>query len=1185
MAELQFYWNLASIDPKVRLEAGKGLIESLQKHLNDETSVANAFQSSSESCDQDIAYALKRLLRGLSSSRDGARQGFSMALAELLSLLKIVPTKTMIDSMVELTEIKNGSSTVEQREVMLGRLFGYLAIVQSQALLRPLPLTTAADILSICSSLVDLVNSKAYLAEAATTVCLSVFKQAAVSPHAENVLSSIIEAVVSAEDSICSPHQLLFVVEAQRIASEGTDDAWKKALSGWKRQDVLHRKNLTEVVQILKSTTECHPRIHSVWHSVLSAIIQGDLGSKNISFDLLWNALDEIMFNTTPDRKFIGFDVFLDALQLLPEQQIPLAFTPCLMRSLMNNLSYKDNYLHKQAKKTVVALADLARQKPSMALPLLMQILGQHGSLRFDAITKTNTVDSILASLDAQGVRNYLEYLKNAFADPSMLRRGPMADSKQDGEQDVSGTESLRRWVVDQMCLLIKTPRINKAQDWVQEICDFVVICGFFKVVKTDKHRAAVDQAFQPSDDFRRYCRDKLLSLVVALRSMCLSDDEGKVVTKPRLRLDGSCWTAFIVARIQMLHSDTKYLVPVIEFESETKSFITNGIQKLESIRKANTESQTDRTTDAPSASAQMDAFEQLFVHMLLNVYYEPADSIPLLQELSKCYDDMFAVKSKVSKTKSHKQKKRSLESTTNAESTESDIQNPIEVVMDILISFLAKPSLLLRSLASDVFKTFCHSLTPRALELVFEVLAARSGVQGANELFEGDDGSEEGEDDDSDNGSSSDCSSDDDESDDEDEMDADEELRLKVEEALGNAAVKPVDDGDDAMGDEEMLEFDDKLAEIFKQRKELKNQKKETKQSVSHFKLRVLDLLEIMIKTIPTSALIIKMVVPLLKLARFSAGSRDEKVIHDRVVAIVNNKLCKMKDVPTGVDSSDVLSCLKCAHLTAAKVGDAGLSQMCSNVSIMLVKIYNHLDDSSKDAETGSEETKQASKKRKVAKPDGEQEKSSVIEQQYTNPVSELYYAKLIDFVTQKNKRLRINMFNDLATRYPKYIRALVPRIVDYMQKNIEQIKTFPLVQTFDLIAVTMKFDQTDIQTWTSQTNEISAMSSDTLCGMISVLFQTMMKSFVSTRPNEGPFSVTKERVKQVLKSILTMIRRTSKPNKNTTEGSQGGVELWAASDCVDSVKAIAECEKFKSASSIRNLCVQIAKALNRDI
>lgn len=86
---LQLYWDLASFDPNVRQTAAQSLIKTLadfqkthEENL-EQLSIADTEEKLDALCASDVSYAVRRLIRGLSSSRQGARQGFSLALTEV----------------------------------------------------------------------------------------------------------------------------------------------------------------------------------------------------------------------------------------------------------------------------------------------------------------------------------------------------------------------------------------------------------------------------------------------------------------------------------------------------------------------------------------------------------------------------------------------------------------------------------------------------------------------------------------------------------------------------------------------------------------------------------------------------------------------------------------------------------------------------------------------------------------------------------------------------------------------------------------------------------------------------------------------------------------------------------------------------------------------------------------------
>jgi hypothetical protein len=82
-AFLQCFWDLASEDSATRIAASESAVAFVKNNLEAETD-----------------YALKRLVKGLGSSRDSARQGFATCLCEILQIksVKIVDVLEVLDA-------------------------------------------------------------------------------------------------------------------------------------------------------------------------------------------------------------------------------------------------------------------------------------------------------------------------------------------------------------------------------------------------------------------------------------------------------------------------------------------------------------------------------------------------------------------------------------------------------------------------------------------------------------------------------------------------------------------------------------------------------------------------------------------------------------------------------------------------------------------------------------------------------------------------------------------------------------------------------------------------------------------------------------------------------------------------------------------------------------------------------
>lgn len=78
----------------------------------------------------------------------------------------------------------------------------------------------------------------------------------------------------------------------------------------------------------------------------------------------------------------------------------------------MNNLSSPDRYLHKAAIQIAHQVQRIVKSNPSVGFTLLATLVGKHGRQDFDRVTKTKTVESIMGSLNAAGVTDYVRYLQ-----------------------------------------------------------------------------------------------------------------------------------------------------------------------------------------------------------------------------------------------------------------------------------------------------------------------------------------------------------------------------------------------------------------------------------------------------------------------------------------------------------------------------------------------------------------------------------------------------------------------------------------------------------------------------------------------------------------------------------------------------------------------------------------------------
>ena len=117
-AFLNLFWDLASDERSKRLTAANQIILHIQ-----------TCEAQGSSVDTD--YTLKRLVRGLGSSRESARHGFVTCLSELLVTVRAIEVTSTLQLIDEHTKISGSLKGAEERDFLFGKLFGYLSLIRS----------------------------------------------------------------------------------------------------------------------------------------------------------------------------------------------------------------------------------------------------------------------------------------------------------------------------------------------------------------------------------------------------------------------------------------------------------------------------------------------------------------------------------------------------------------------------------------------------------------------------------------------------------------------------------------------------------------------------------------------------------------------------------------------------------------------------------------------------------------------------------------------------------------------------------------------------------------------------------------------------------------------------------------------------------------------------------------------
>lgn len=624
---------------------------------------------------------------------------------------------------------------------------------------------------------------------------------------------------------------------------------------------ILDPKNFAVIAEIMRESATAHPRVHCAWKYVIDTVFsQSTPTDAHHPIQRFWRiVIDESLFSSTHTKKFLGFRLFEMVLMKLVDAQMPASFvfTPQFIGCLLDNASTTDNNLHKAAQHAISMLLQLSETNKDVALQFVAAIGGKSSSSSLQDVRKFVKNKAILdkflaAGLGGEGdetiaqVCSHVDWIIASF---TIYDVTPSEDTTEESVEDVQKTiDTHRRWCADQLLSLVKNDRIAKHDSWLQKVVQFFIFHSFYVVESSEaviKHELLAQMTMctpKLSNSLQNVMRQKTWSLITELvlrrKDYSTTDWLSKAVE-------------FHVQLVNIIQAGTK------TSKKKSKSLVDAGFVAIcsewssditETVRATETQIQQFTTsTEDPKKQKKVAVFRQL----LCLVYFQAVVSLDdeEVGELASVLDEVLQCFTEWSKPDWSEQS-----------------LNPVSVLTDVLVSLLAKQQAPIDTADEQVVKSSGASsirLTRHIVENVFRTLCTDIDNIGMNALFKVIDpvvAAQSGDFEMVDDNESDDAESDSDFEMEEEEVDtaeADAKMNEAIKEALGKAAVgDESEDDSDLLNDDQMFElgFDSKLAEIFRNRKIEKNQRRDVVQFVSDFKFRVLDLMEIMARQLQTS-------------------------------------------------------------------------------------------------------------------------------------------------------------------------------------------------------------------------------------------------------------------------------------------------------------------------------------------
>lgn len=374
--------------------------------------------------------------------------------------------------------------------------------------------------------------------------------------------------------------------------------------------------------------------------------------------------------SSTDERKYWGFLLFQQVYGTASPGYLPALFSRNFTRCLGNQLASQDRYLHRAAEKTIKLVLDRAESEPTAAHAALRGLISSSdANMSFGQLTKT--MEKLIGLTDDASLSRLFNELYAKLVRPGVM--------------DEKNATSRRQAIIDQFACFLKsrqntdTTRRQPTEDLnrlATQILEVFVKFSYFSIeaAHRDSDHAPVPRI---SEKTREMMKTRL--------SSCLSHIMS--------RYPNPTFFAYKVVDSIRFHESVKSLHSVLELTGTMRKSMANAWDMLDQVHKRATIEGEDEDDESDDRTF-LDAFEFLCSLAILQVYNGDPDAVSILDELQSFYD--------LSRNKTY--------------------QQGSEVLIEVLLSFIAKPSQLFRRLAQQVFSVFAPQISPEGLQSMIKV-------------------------------------------------------------------------------------------------------------------------------------------------------------------------------------------------------------------------------------------------------------------------------------------------------------------------------------------------------------------------------------------------------------------------------------------------------------------------------
>ncbi|KAM6239199.1 myb-binding protein 1A [Spheniscus humboldti] len=1003
-AFLDFFWDIAKPEQEVRLAATENLLRHLREGRKDD----------------ELKYTLKRLVEGLGATREAARPGFSLALAQVLQAFEEIPMCSVLEQIKEKHNLEKVKKKLV-RNAAFGNFFGVMALFQSGRLVKD-----RKALLESVQLLQQLAHHQAHLRDLPRKTLIDITSEVPETVF-EEVLFGILQSDLAS--AFTSPENLhLLLVGIQKFPGVLKPKNLKKLFGS---PTVVNEQNIPRLVELLQSAAKSEKKDKKL-PSVVFDLLQVSL--KEDAFELFWKEGVEngLLKEKSGPVSYMCYRLLGSALPLLSLDQLQMVLKGKVMQHYGEHVvttqlpdrfkfapemeGYIDEFLN--------SCDDVERQ---LAVMIGFSTLTNQG---YPVLSSSSRV---VRHLQPVALQKYIGWLKDMFLRPDFDCCLDFSSNRQKQTQENLNIAQhkiarLRKWIIHRLANIIESS-VKKEESLVMDISRFCFFHAFFEAKKkTSQIREANVLPSEPLDEQAHSVTENyFFGLLQTLNTLTVLGETAKAAALREKHIhgvtaDGKLWIFLLVEYANKLLS-CEHVKAVKPFTKGQRDAWERTLQSVKNLQKK----------ENKSDSAKVVAFQQLLLLMAIHLFKNPSETMDVLSDLLNCTERAFS--------KEPKKKKAD-----NAE------PGWVEVMVEILLSLLAQPSLLIRRISKSVFVRICPNLTKRGLQLILDVVDPyqeqneESAVvvmeESDKKIKSAQDMDEEGSEDSSDEGNTEE---EDDSGDEEKNEEVDDDFRSQLMNVLQAGNALGGDESDEELDDEAMMALDKNISALFAEQQKRIQAKKDEKDRMRKekilrrdFKIKVLDLIEAFLTKQSENPLVFDIIEPLLRVIEQCMSSDSDKQEVDflqKTANIFKNSLCRTKQYCKRVDAlqEDLHAFVERLVKKACKHTDSSVALYYFSASLYLLKVLrgNTSNKSSTPPtplpEKQSNTIPQACQLLSTGCLDMER-------------VTVIYQQALTQFLTKRNSALTSSMFHDLFRRFPIMCKPLVDILVKSITAGARQ-------------------------------------------------------------------------------------------------------------------------------------------------